>query len=113
MARPTTWTTEKVEELADQMELYFIGEKLKFEADDKYKKIPFIGSFCRSIAGISHETLLKKAGENEKLSETLKNCKEIQKEILIQGGLDGRFNATSFIFTSKNITDMRAPLPYR
>lgn len=111
--RPVKWDEDACTKLALLLETYFEEERLKFlEAtkDNPYNTIPFISKFCRD-AGLSQETLNVKAGEYPVLSDALKKAKEIQKEILISGGLSGRFNPTAFIFTAKNITDMRDQTP--
>lgn len=107
MARPTKWTKEKVEKLADELDKHFENARLEFISNPKGRYLPFISQFCRDVGKLSRETLNVKSKENKKLSDALKRAKQIQKEILIQGGLEGRFNPTAFIFTAKNITDMR------
>lgn len=84
----------------------------------KYKvmgaKLPFLSAFARSINS-TDTTLRHWAYQKNKEGEIMrpdflrayKECKKIQKELLIGGGLSGLYNATSYIFTAKNITDMR------
>lgn len=107
MARPTKWNEEKCIALAADMRKFFRDALKKFETDPSYRDIPFISKFCREVGQLTQETLNVKAKEFEELSDALKECKEIQKEILILGGLQSRFHPTAFIFTAKNITDMR------
>ena len=108
--RPTKWTEEECDKLADRMNDFFIKARADFMAITKdftgIRTIPFLSKFCRDN-DISHDTMLVKADLYPKLSESLKRAKEIQKEILIAGGLSGIFNPTAFIFTAKNMTDMR------
>jgi len=40
-------------------------------------------------------------------AKAYKHCKAIQKDFLIQNGLTGASPASAFIFTAKNVTDMR------
>lgn len=42
-----------------------------------------------------------------KFRQSYKKAKELQKIFLINNGLAGLYNPTAFIFTAKNITDMR------
>ena len=54
---------------------------------------------------ITMRNLRKK--ENKEFSVSYKRARDIQKEVLIRGAMKGWFNPTAFIFTAKNITDMR------
>lgn len=56
---------------------------------------------------ISDETLRAYRDEDKEFSVSYKRAREIQREVLIRGALKGWFNTTAFIFTAKNITDMR------
>lgn len=73
---------------------------------DQNKSPIFIENWCRKH-NLSDQTLRNYLEANEEFLATYNKCKQIQKEILIQGGLKGYFNPTAFIFTAKNITDMR------
>lgn len=73
---------------------------------DQHKSPIFIEAWCRQH-NISDQTLRKYCDENEEFLASYQKAKQIQKELLITGGLKGYFNPTSFIFTAKNITDMR------
>lgn len=103
---PVKWTEEKCIELAGKLIKFFVDFKAEFKKDKTLKEVPFLSEFCRNN-DVSQDTLTDKAKIYEELGGALKKAKEIQKEILIMGGLDGRFNPTAFIFTAKNITDMR------
>ena len=104
--RPLVWDTKKCNELAKQMDVYFEGFLKRFKEEKDFKEIPFISAFCRE-AGVSQETLVNKTDNNTKLFGAYKKAKKIQREILMLGGLNGRFNPTAFIFIAKNITDLR------
>ena len=85
-------------------------------------KLPFISQFARSI-GVNRDTLHHWANEtypanyktkslqnklkHPEFSDAYKKAKEMQKEMLINNGLMGLYNPTSFIFTAKNIAGMR------
>lgn len=73
---------------------------------DKNKSPIFIENWCRKH-NLSDQTLHNYCEADEVFLATFKRCKQIQKEVLITGGLKGYFNPTAFIFTAKNITDMR------
>lgn len=83
------------------------------------KKLPTFERFAHEI-GVHYDTLREWAtavtnpeAEPEKqelkypeFSEAYKRAKFLQKEFLIQNGLQGLYPAASFIFVAKNITDM-------
>lgn len=94
---------EKKSELFEKMLVDF---KDHLEDFDNNKSPIFIEAWARRN-NIPYRTLLAYAEANEEFLQTYKECKQIQKELLIQGGLKGYFNPTAFIFTAKNITDMR------
>lgn len=73
---------------------------------NKESGLIFIENWCRKH-GISDQTLHNYSEANEEFLACIKACKQIQKEVLIQGAIRGYFNPTAFIFTAKNITDMR------
>jgi hypothetical protein len=86
--RPPTVATEDLPELGEAMVAWF-------------------SAFANEVAGVTDETLKKYCAKDEGFKSAYENCKQIQKEILIEGGLNGIFNPTAFIFTAKNLTDMR------
>ncbi len=69
-------------------------------------KLPFLSAFARKI-GVCHDTLIEWTKIHPEFSEAYKNAKELQKEFLIENGLQGLYSAPFAIFTAKNITDMR------
>lgn len=90
----------------------------KEEYKTQVRKLPFFSKFERENR-LSVGMLSRWAAEEEKRLEddepekypgflqAYKLSKELQKEFLIQNGLAGHYNATSFIFTAKNLTNMR------
>ncbi|MFA5299123.1 MAG: hypothetical protein WC389_13025 [Lutibacter sp.] len=94
--RPTKYKPE----YCDIIVSYFIAEA---EED----KLPFLSKFAREIAGVCCDTAIEWTKEYPEFSESYKKAKDIQKEYLISHALDGKINPTAFIFTAKNITDMR------
>lgn len=100
--RPPMPEAKKVE-LFEKMFSDFQSHLQNFDTN---KSPIFIEAWARDNK-IPYRTLLSYAEANEEFLHTYKECKQIQKELLIQGGLKGYFNPTAFIFTAKNITDMR------
>ena len=80
-------------------------------------RLPTFARFARTI-GVNKDTLIEWAtatandGERVELrhpdfSDAYNAAKELQKEFLVDNGLAGLSPPASFIFTAKNITDMR------
>lgn len=111
------------------------GEVRKMSDKFKYvpNKFPTISKFAQKI-GVEYRTVLRWAEEGldedeKEMSEgevkilsiaeqehkkdliefchTYKRCKVLQKDFLIQIGLSGAAPSAAFIFTAKNVTDMR------
>lgn len=101
--RPRTYPVKKLPELGREMVEY--AEKHLDDFDINRSPL-FLHDWAKSV-GISIFTAERYCEENEEFCKSYKEFKDIQKQILILGGLKGYFNATAFIFTAKNITDMR------
>ena len=71
--------------------------------------LPKFHEFAKSI-GVTHQTLHNWKDEHKEFFEAYKECKELQKWFLIENGLNANYNASAYIFTAKNITDMRDTL---
>lgn len=69
--------------------------------------LPKFHEFATSI-GVTHKTLHNWCNENEEFLQAYTHAKELQKYFLIENGLNGVYNASAFIFTATNITDMRS-----
>ena len=90
------------------------GNVKKEEYQTLGSKLPQFIGFALKL-GFSRDTLHYWSSQKDKdgntknkiFSDTYKTCKQIQKKMLIDGGLLGLYNATAYIFTAKNITDMR------
>lgn len=128
--RDTKWTPELNDEIVDFFGTEERSEdrlasritKPNGETLDKFerfpKPLPFIHRF-ELDHGLAVGLLSRWAAEQEALVadgkpetkpgflQAYKLAKEMQKEFLVQNGLSGLYNATAFIFTAKNITDMR------
>lgn len=68
--------------------------------------LPTFTKFARYI-GVDTDTLVEWTKVHPEFSVSYKKCKELQKDFLIDNALAGRYNPAAFIFTAKNITDMR------
>lgn len=70
-------------------------------------RLPFLSKFARLQAMVCEDTAIEWCKEHPDFSEAYKIAKNMQKEFLIQGGLEGKLNSSSWIFTAKNIAGMR------
>ena len=78
-----------------------------FTEEIKHDRLPFLSKFARLKAKVCEDTAIEWTKEHPEFSEAYKMAKDMQKEFLIQGGISGKLNASSWIFTAKNITGMR------
>lgn len=101
--RPLKIAREDLVQLGNEMVADF---QVHLDTLEEHKNPIFIENWARRH-NISDVTLRRYCEENEEFCASYKRCKQIQKEVLIKGGLKGWFNPTAFIFTAKNITDMR------
>jgi hypothetical protein len=116
--RPSKYKPEYCQQLVD----FFSGpknervKKAYITGKNKYEKteyetvpcdLPFFSAFARKI-GVDHETLTSEwPKQYEDFSVAYNTAKQLQKEFLVTNGLRGLYPPASFIFTAKNITDMR------
>lgn len=69
--------------------------------------LPTFEKFARSI-GVCKDTIISEwIKKHEEFSDAYNTCKSLQKEFLIDNGLQGLYPPASFIFVAKNITEMR------
>lgn len=68
--------------------------------------LPTFEGFARSI-GVNGDTIVEWAKKHPEFSAAYNAAKQLQKEFLIDNGLKGHYPPASFIFVSKNITDLR------
>ncbi len=94
--RPTAYKPE----YADLLLAYF-------EKNARAMTLPHLSKWARTVAGVCHDTAIEWTKVHPEFSEAYKKAKDIQKEVLIEGALTGKFQQTFAIFTAKNITDMR------
>jgi hypothetical protein len=78
----------------------------KTEYEDKPNPLPTFSKFARSV-GICHDCITDWAKIHPEFTEAYNVAKELQKEFLMDNGLAGLYPPASFIFTAKNITDMK------
>lgn len=69
-------------------------------------RLPTFEKFAREI-GVNGDTIVEWAKVHPEFSAAYNTAKELQKEFLVDNGLAGLYPPASFIFTAKNITDMR------
>jgi len=69
-------------------------------------RLPMFSKFARSI-GTTTSSLDRWCKKHEEFREAYNTAKEMQKEFLMDNGLAGLYPPASFIFTAKNITDMK------
>ncbi len=102
--RPRAYPKESLPELGQEMIRYF--EDCLDHLSER-KAIPFFRDFARTI-NVSADTLESYRKQDEEFSASYGECKEIQKQVVIVGGLNGYFKNPAFLmFVAKNITDMR------
>jgi len=82
------------------------NEYSKEEYETVALPLPTFAKFARKI-GVNTDTLNEWVKKHKEFSVAHNTCKELQKEFLVDNGLQGLYPPASFIFTAKNITDMR------
>ena len=71
-----------------------------------YIEFPTFEKFAANI-NVHVDTMLEWCKEYEEFSESYKKCKQLQKDFLIQMGLNDLYPPAAFCFVAKNCTDMR------
>lgn len=69
-------------------------------------RMPCFSDYARKI-GTQNQTLLDWCKQHNEFLQAYNECKELQKQWLIEIGLSGFAPPASFIFVAKNITDMK------
>lgn len=88
---------------------YFKDGGLKKQVEKKKpmpNKMPTFFGFARSI-GVDQTSIPEWVKKFPEFSLAYKAAKQLQKEWLIANGLSGASPSAAFIFTAKNVTDMR------
>jgi hypothetical protein len=102
--RPRAHPKESLPDLGREMVRFFEDH---LDNLSKRKAIPFFRDFARVI-NVSADTLEGYRKQDEEFFGSYRECKEIQKQAIIVGGLNGYFKNPAFLtFVAKNITDMR------
>lgn len=68
--------------------------------------LKFLSQYARNI-GVTHDCMLKWCNVHPEFLLAYNAAKDLQKEHLIQNGVQGNFNPAFTIFTAKNITEMK------
>lgn len=82
------------------------GEVVWTDTKQVANKLPKLHEFARKI-GVTQKTLHNWCEEHEEFLQAFTYAKELQKWFLIENGLNGCYNPSAYIFTAKNITDMK------
>jgi len=101
MGRPTKYRPEYCREILEHFNVDFTNA-----AQTKPVPLNFLSAFARKI-GVCRDTLGEWTKVHPDFSDAYKKAKALQKEHLITCALLGLFPPAAFIFTAKNITDMR------
>ena len=101
--RPSKYTDEWCDKLLDyfKVDLYTMRNGKK-----EVNPMPTFEGFCFDNR-VNHQTLLNWCKENAKFFEAYTACKQKQKQMIVQGGMLGAYNAQFTIFVAKNVTDMK------
>jgi hypothetical protein len=96
-------------EVSEFVKEYYKDGTLKKESE-KLKivpsRLPTLFGFSRSIS-VDYTTVYRWSEKYERFRNAYNAAKELQKEFLMAIGLAGAAPPASYIFTAKNITDMR------
>lgn len=101
--RPTKYSQEYVKKLLDyfDVQLFTIRNGKK-----EVNPMPTFEGFCFDNR-VNHQTLLNWCKEHKEFFEAYNACKQKQKQMIVQGGMLGAYNAQFTIFVAKNVTDMK------
>ena len=113
---PTKYDPKYCEEIIDYFDIeptreieipHFKGGEVAW-TDKKVvaNKLPAFHRFAKHI-NVDHTTLHEWCKVHKEFSQAYSYAKELQKYFLIENGLNGTYNPTAYVFTAKNITDMR------
>ena len=117
MARPTKYKGSYCKEIvqffaipkSERVVKSVITGKNDYERTDyesKPNELPTFAKFARKI-GVNGDTIVAWTKKHKKFSAAYNMAKELQKEFLVDNGLAGLYPPASFIFTAKNVTDMK------
>jgi len=103
MSRPSKYSEEYIDKLLSyfDVQLYTVKNGKK-----EVNPMPTFEGFCFDNR-VNHQTLLNWCKEHPKFLEAYNACKQKQKQMIMQGGMLGAYNAQFTIFVAKNVTDMK------
>lgn len=101
--RPSKYSPEYVKKILDYFDvpLYTVRNGKK-----EVNPMPTFEGFCFDNR-VNHQTLLNWCKEHKEFFEAYNACKQKQKQMIVQGGMLGAYNAQFTIFVAKNVTDMK------
>lgn len=100
----------------DQLIAFFDVEPYRELIDQNGKeylmpnKLPTLAGWCGKMR-ISRSTLHEWASVHKEFSDAYKICKDIQEDLLVQGGLSGAYATAFSVFTAKNVLGWRDKQP--
>jgi hypothetical protein len=101
--RPSKYSPEFITKLLAyfDVQLYTVRNGKK-----EVNPMPTFEGFCFDNK-VSHQTLLDWCKAHKEFLEAYNACKQKQKQMIVQGGMLGAYNAQFTIFVAKNVTDMK------
>ena len=103
VGRPSKYTKE----WCDKLLAYFDVQLFSIRNGKKeVNPMPTFEGFCFDNR-VSHQTLLDWCKKHAEFLEAYNACKHKQKQMIVQGGMLGAYNAQFTIFVAKNVTDMK------
>ena len=116
MCRPTKYKKEYCKKIIEFFDVPHTVEKERSRAnkngelvtwtEEVANSLPTFEGFAVSI-DTHRETLINWCKKHKEFFDAYSKAKDLQKNMLIDLGARGLYNATFTIFTAKNITDMR------
>jgi len=115
IGRPTKYREEYCEQIVEFFDrpTKIVKEKQVFGKngveiieEEVANDFPTFEKFACNI-DVDVDTMLDWCKKHENFLGAYKRCKHLQKNILIENGMFGRYNTAFAIFTAKNCTDMR------
>lgn len=107
LGRPSLYDPKYVHEIIEHFSVpVFTTEVMNGKVQKFPNPLPTFSGFARKIH-VEHETLHNWCKEHRDFFVAYNQAKELQKEWLINLGMSGLAPPASFIFVSKNVTDMK------
>lgn len=107
MSNPVGRPTKYYPEICEEMIEFFSVDCVEYVRGEKrVVKFPTFERFAINKR-LHHSTLLDWCTKYPDFSEAYALCKEVQKDLLIEGGLGGHYNGQFAKFLALNVTDLR------